>query len=132
MTMTDPIAAMLTKIRNAVRQGHPQVDVPASRLKKEIARLLKSERFIDNYTLIEDNRQGRLRIYLRYGPDKTSLIRNIKRISTPGRRVYVRKGNIPMVLGGKGLAIVSTSQGVFTDREARKAQMGGEVICHVW
>ena len=132
MTMTDPIAAMLTKIRNAARQGHSQVDIPASRLKKEIARLLKSEGFIDNYTAIEDNRQGKLRIYLRYGPERISVIRNIKRISTPGRRVYVGKGNIPMVMGGKGMAIVSTSRGVFSDREARKSRMGGEVICHVW
>ncbi len=132
MTMTDPIAAMLTKIRNAVRQGHSQVDIPASRLKREIARLLKAEGFIENYSFIEDNRQGKLRVYLRYGPGRVPVIRNIKRISTPGRRIYVRKDRVPMVMGGKGIAIISTSRGVFTDRAARKEKVGGEIICQVW
>lgn len=132
MTMTDPIADLLTRIRNANHRGQVKVDVPSSGLKQEIARILLEGKYIDNYTLIKDNRQGILRIYLRYGPGKKRIIKSLQRVSTPGCRVYVRKDDIPIVRGGLGLAVISTSQGVLTNIEARKAGMGGEVICYIW
>ena len=132
MTMTDPIADLLTRIRNGNRRALPTVDVPSSRIKREMVRLLREERFIDNYTLIEDNKQGILRIYLRYGPHKARIVRNLKRISRPGRRVYVNRDQLPRVLGGIGVALISTSRGLLTDRQARKEGVGGEVLCYVW
>jgi len=132
MSMTDPVADMLTRIRNASRVGHERVEVPASKLKMEIARVLHEEGFIRNYRWIEDNRQGVLRIYLKYGDNKEKVISGLKRISTPGRRVYVRADGVPRVYGNLGTAIVSTSQGVKTSAECRKAGVGGEIICHVW
>lgn len=132
MTMTDPIADLLTRIRNANRRGLVKVDIPSSGLKQEIARVLHEEHYIDNYTVIKDHRQGILRVYLRYGPGKTRIIRGLKRISRPGRRVYTRKDKISRPMGGMGIAIISTSKGVFTDAQARKAETGGEVICYVW
>lgn len=132
MTMTDPIADLLTRIRNANQRGQTKVDIPSSGLKQEIARVLLEGNYIDNFTLIKDDRQGILRIYLRYGPEKKRVIRGLKKISTPGRRVYVGKDEIPYVKGGMGLALISTSQGLLTDAEARKAGVGGEVICHAW
>jgi len=130
--MTDPIADMLTRIRNACHAGHRRVDIPASKLKREIARVLAENRFIDNFAFIEDDKQGVLRLYLRYGKNSESLILGIQRVSRPGLRHYSSKSKIPRILRGLGIAIVSTSRGVMTDREARSAGVGGEVLCKVW
>lgn len=132
MSMTDPIADMLTRIRNGIQARHDRVELPASRLKVEIARILKSEGFISNYKLVEDKVQGVLRIYLKYSEDGEPVIHGIERISRPGRRVYRNKQEIPRVLGGLGLAIVSTSRGVLSGQEAVKTGVGGEVLCQVW
>ena len=130
--MTDPIADMLTRIRNASMVYHDSVDVPASNLKKELARILKQEGFIRDYRVIDDGKQGIVRLYLKYGPNKQRVIAGLKRISKPGRRVYARRDQIPRVLGGLGIAVLSTSKGVMTDKEARRQGVGGEVICYVW
>ncbi len=132
MSMTDPIADMLTRIRNAWRAGYKRVDMPASKLKREIARTLKDNKFIENYIYAEDKKQGVLRIYLRYNSEGESIIRGIERISKPGLRKYVTRREIPRVLDGLGIAILSTSKGLMTDREARLAKVGGEVLCFVW
>jgi len=132
MSMTDPIADMLTRIRNANRAGHERVEIPGSRLKLEIARILREEGFIRNYRLIDDRKQGILRIYLKYGENLEKVITDLKRISKPGRRVYVGIANIPRVYGNLGTAVLSTSQGVLTDFQCRKAKVGGEVLCYVW
>jgi len=132
MPVTDPIADFLTGVRNAVRARHRKVDVPATKLKTEIARVLLRERYINNFKVIEDSRQGVLRLYLKYTADDQSVISGIKRVSTPGRRSYVRHDRIPRILGGLGTAIVSTSRGLMTDREAREAGLGGEFVCQVW
>ncbi|MGZ8866895.1 MAG: 30S ribosomal protein S8 [Thermoanaerobaculia bacterium] len=132
MSMTDPIADMLTRIRNGIQARHDRVELPASKLKVEIARILKSEGFISNYKLVEDKVQGLLRIYLKYSEDGEPVIHGIERISRPGRRVYRNKQEIPRVLGGLGLAIVSTSRGVLAGHEAVKTGVGGEVLCQVW
>lgn len=132
MSVSDPIADFLTCVRNAVRAKHRKVDVPATRMKTELARVLLRERFINNFKVIEDSRQGILRVYLKYGADDTSVISGLRRASTPGRRVYVRKTEMPKVLGGLGSSIISTSRGLMTDREAREAGLGGELICTVW
>ena len=132
MSMTDPIADMLTRIRNACQAKHPRVDVPASKLKREIARVLAESRFIDNFALIEDSKQGVLRLYLRYDRENNSIIHGLKRVSKPGLRHYSGKTKIARVLRGLGIAIVSTSRGVMTDKEARTAGVGGEVLCNVW
>lgn len=131
MTMTDPISDMLTRVRNANTALHSSVEMPASRLKIAIAELLKSEGYIQDFEVVEDNKQGILRIKLRYD-NKRRVITGIKRISKPGLRVYARKDEIPRVLGGLGVAIISTSQGVMVDRQARAAGLGGEVLCYVW
>jgi len=130
--MSDPIADLLTRIRNASRAEHEKVDVPASKLKTKIAELLKEEGFIKNYRLIEDTKQGILRIYLKYGAGNEKMISGLIRVSRPGRRVYVGKDKIPSILGGMGVALLSTSRGVMTDRESRKQQIGGEVLAYVW
>jgi len=130
--MSDPIADLLTRIRNASRAEHEKVDVPASKLKTKIAELLKEEGFIKNYRLIEDTKQGILRIYLKYGAGNEKMISGLVRVSRPGRRVYVGKDKIPSILGGMGVALLSTSRGVMTDRESRKQQIGGEVLAYVW
>ena len=132
MTMTDPIADILTRIRNANSRGLDTVDIPASGLKKELVRILLEEKFIKNYKYIEDGKQGMLRVYLRYGPGRARVIRNLKRISKPGGRVYVGKDDIPHPKGGLGIAIISTSRGILTDHQASQAGVGGEVICYVW
>lgn len=132
MGMSDPIADMLTRIRNASSVFHDSVDVPASNLKKELARILKEEGYIRDYKVNDDGKQGVLRIYLKYVPPKREVITGIKRISKPGRRVYAKSDQVPRVLGGLGVAVLSTSNGVMTDREARKRRIGGEVICYVW
>ena len=132
MAVSDPIADFLTCVRNAIQARQRKVDVPASRLKQEIAKLLLRERFINNFKVIEDGRQGVLRMYLKYNADEINVISGIKRISTPGRRVYVAKTAVPRVMGGLGTSIVSTSKGVMTDREAREAGLGGELLAQVW
>lgn len=130
--VTDPIADMLARIRNGCMAEHEKVDIPASRLKVRIAEILKDEGFIKNYRLIEDKRQGTLRIYLKYGPGQERVISGLRRVSKPGRRLYVGADRVPSVLGGMGVAILSTPRGVLTDRESRKAGVGGEVLCYVW
>jgi len=132
MSVSDPIADFLTCVRNAVRAKHRKVDVPATKVKTDLARVLLRERFINNFKVIEDTRQGMLRIYLKYTADDVSVISGIRRASTPGRRVYVGKTEIPRVMGGLGASIVSTSRGMMTDREAREAGLGGELVCTVW
>jgi len=132
MAVSDPIADFLTCVRNGIRAKHRKVDVNASRVKTELAKVLLRERFINNFKVIEDAKQGVLRIYLKYAGEDTSVITGIRRISTPGRRVYVRKDGIPRVMGGLGTSIVSTSRGLMTDREAREAGLGGELVCQVW
>ncbi len=133
MSMTDPIADMLTRIRNGIQSHHERVELPASKLKVEIARILKIEGFIRNYNLAQkDEPQGTLRIDLKYAPNGEPVIHGIERISRPGRRVYRNKQEIPSVLGGLGLAIVSTSKGVLSGQEAVKSGVGGEVLCQVW
>ncbi|NLM68648.1 MAG: 30S ribosomal protein S8 [Firmicutes bacterium] len=132
MVLTDPIADMLTRIRNANSVKHESVDIPASKMKNEVARILKEEGYIRDYKVIDDNKQGILRIYLKYGPNDERVITGIKRISKPGLRVYAKKDEVPRVLGGLGIAILSTSQGIMTDKAARKGNIGGEVICYVW
>ncbi len=129
---SDPIADMLTRIRNASRAEHEKVDIPASRLKQRIAELLKEEGFIKNFRVLEDSKQGTLRVYLKYGSGNEKIISGLVRVSTPGRRVYVQHDRVPSVLGGIGVALVSTSRGVLTDREARKQKVGGEVLAYVW
>jgi len=130
--MTDPIADMLTRIRNGNSVKHESVDVPASNIKKEIAQILLDEGFIKGYDVIEDGKQGIIRIELKYGSHGEKVIGGIKRISKPGLRVYVKSDEIPRVLGGLGIAILSTSKGIMTDKKARKEGIGGEVLCYVW
>jgi small subunit ribosomal protein S8 len=133
MSMTDPIADMLTHIRNGIQAHHDRVELPASKLKVEIAKILKSEGFISNYKLLEESKtQAALRIYLKYSDDGEPVIHGIERISRPGRRVYRNKQEIPRVLGGLGLAIVSTSKGLMAGHDAVKSGVGGEVLCQVW
>ena len=131
MAMTDPIADMLTRIRNANQMKHPTVDVPASRLKLEVLRVLKEESYISDYEKKEDNKQGVITVTLKY-VEKERVIKGIKRISKPGLRVYAKKEELPKVLNGLGVAIVSTPGGVMSDREARKKNLGGEIIAFVW
>lgn len=132
MVMTDPIADMLTRVRNANSAKHDSVDIPVSKLKVEVARILKEEGYVRDYKVIDDGKHGFLRVYLKYGANKQLVISGIKRISKPGLRVYAKKDEIPRVLGGLGIAILSTSQGVMTDKMARKERIGGEVLCYVW
>ena len=129
---SDPIADLLTRIRNASRAEHEKVDVPASKLKVRVVELLKEEGFVKNFRVIEDGKQGTLRVYLKYGPGNEQMISGLVRVSTPGRRVYVGHDRIPTILGGMGVAILSTSRGVVTDREARQQRIGGEVLAYVW
>lgn len=130
--MTDPIADMLTRVRNAVNAKHKVVEVPASNIKKAIAQILLDEGFIDGFNVTDDGKQGIITIDLKYGPNEEKVISGIKRISKPGLRVYARANEVPKVLGGLGIAIVSTSKGLVTDKVARKEGIGGEVICYVW
>ena len=132
MTMTDPIADMLTRIRNANTVKHETVDVPASNMKKELSRILLEEGFIRGYDVIEDGKQGIIRIQLKYGQTGERVISGLKRISKPGMRVYADKYEVPRVLNGLGISIISTSKGILTDKQARKENVGGEVICYVW
>ena len=132
MAMTDPIADLLTRVRNANMVKHTSLDVPASNVKNKIVEILLEEGYIKGFDIIDDGKQGLIRIELKYGENKERVITGLKRISKPGLRVYAKKTDIPKVLGGLGLAIISTSNGIVTDREARKLGVGGEVICYVW
>lgn len=132
MTMTDPIADMLTRIRNGYKAKLRKVDIPASNLKKEIARILLEEMYIGNYKIIEDDWQGIIRVYLKYDEKDNIPIVGLKRISKPGKRVYATKDKIPRVRNGLGTAIISTSKGIITDRACRQLGIGGEVLCYVW
>ena len=132
MSMTDPMADMLTRIRNAGMAGHAKLDMPSSNVKAAVAGVLKNLGYIKNTKVISDNKQGILRIYLKYDNNQEPIIHEIKRISTPGRRVYVGKDEIPRVKNGLGISILSTSKGVLDDASDRQSQVGGEVICTVW
>ncbi len=132
MVMTDPIADMLTRIRNANQMKHETVDIPASKLKSEILSVLKAEGYIYDYKLVADGVQGTIRVTLKYLQNKERAVRGLKKISKPGLRVYAKADELPRVLNGLGIAVVSTSQGIMTDREARKKQVGGEIIAYVW
>jgi len=132
MGMTDPIADMLTRIRNASTRRFDTVDVPASRLKTALAQVLKDEGFIRDYKVVSDDKQGMVRVFLKYEQGGRAVIGGIKRVSKPGRRVYVGRHEVPRVLGGMGTTILSTSRGLMTDREAREAGLGGEIVCQVW
>ncbi|QKY70955.1 30S ribosomal protein S8 [Lentibacillus sp. CBA3610] len=132
MVMTDPIADMLTRIRNANMVRHEKLELPASNLKKEIADILKREGFVRDYEFVEDTKQGILRLFLKYGANDERVITGIKRISKPGLRVYAKADEVPRVLNGLGIAIVSTSNGVLSDKEARTQAVGGEVLAYVW
>lgn len=132
MVMTDPIADYLTRIRNANMAKHETVEIPASKIKKSISEILKNEGFIRDYEVIEDDKQGIIKVFLKYGPNGERVISGLKRISKPGLRSYVGVENLPKVLNGLGIAIVSTSNGVVTDKVAREKGVGGEVIAYVW
>lgn len=132
MSMSDPIADFLTRIRNAGMVFHDKVEVPASRIKKELAELLKAEGYIKDVEYITDDKQGVIRMYLKYGPNRERVITGLKRISRPGLRVYAKKDEMPKVLGGLGIAVISTSKGIMSDKRARKEGLGGEVISYIW
>jgi small subunit ribosomal protein S8 len=131
ITSTDPIADLLTRMRNAVRAGHKRVDVPASNLKKAIINVLAEQKYISKYSEITDNKQGVLRVVLKYN-DGQNAITDLQRVSKPGRRMYVAANEVPRVLNGLGIAILSTSSGVITDKQAKEQHVGGEVLCHIW
>jgi small subunit ribosomal protein S8 len=132
MAISDPIADMLTRVRNAAKAKFNSVDVPGSTLKIELAKILKNEGYIRNYKFLKDGKQGILRIYLKYGAAQSNVIYKIKRISKPSRRVYVKCKDIKPVYNGMGIAILSTSKGVMSDKKARQEKVGGEILCHVW
>ncbi len=132
MSMTDPLADMLTRIRNANSAMHPHLDVPSSNLKREVLRVLKEEKYIDNYIFISDKKQGMLRIYLKYTPEREKVITGIKKVSRPGLRKYVTADEIPEVIGGLGLTILSTPKGVLSGKDAQQQGVGGELLCMVW
>jgi small subunit ribosomal protein S8 len=130
--MSDPIADMLTRIRNAGKAKFNSVDIPGSKLKTELARILKDEGFVRNYKFIKDEKQGVLRVYLKYGQGQTNTIFGMERVSKPSRRVYVKCKDVKPVLNGMGIAILSTSKGIMTDKTARKENVGGEILCNIW
>ena len=130
--MTDPIADMLSRIRNANNARHKSVDIPCSNIKKEIAQILLDEGYINGFDVVEDDKQGIIKVDLKYSEDGEKVISGLKRISKPGLRVYVKCEDVPKVLGGLGIAIISTSKGIITDKMARQNKVGGEVICYVW
>ena len=132
MSMSDPLADMLTRIRNAGMVRYETVDVPMSNLKVGVAKVLREEGYINDYEIIEDNKQGTLRIMLKYGPNDEKVINGIRRVSKPGLRQYVKADDIPKVMSGLGISILSTSKGIITDREARRLRIGGEILCEAW
>ncbi|MGV3720371.1 MAG: 30S ribosomal protein S8 [Actinomycetota bacterium] len=130
--ITDPVADLLTRIRNASRAGHDKVEIPGSRLKLEIVKILAQEKYVRGYQFISDEKQGILRVFLKYGAKREPVLAQLQRVSKPGRRVYVPAAEVPRPQNGMGIAIVSTSRGLLPDRECRKQQVGGEVLCYVW
>ncbi|WP_263368910.1 30S ribosomal protein S8 [Edaphobacter bradus] len=132
MNLTDPVADFLTRIRNSIRARHQKLDVPASKLKSEIARILKDEGYIANFKAVEENGQKVIRVYLKYGPNNEAAIRDLQRVSRPGCRVYVGRDEIRRVQGGLGISIMTTPKGVMTGRQARREGVGGEILCEVW
>lgn len=132
MSMSDPIADLITRIRNALTAGHDRVDVPASRIKREICSVLKNEGYIEDFTLAEGNVQGIIQIRLKYLPDRKPVLQGMKRVSRPSLREYVRVGDLQNVRSGLGIAIVSTSRGVMTTKQARQEKVGGEILCEIW
>lgn len=132
MVMTDPIADMLTRIRNANIVRDKVVEIPSSAIKRELARIMKNEGYVDDFEHVDDGKQGVIRLYLKYGAGRERVISGLKRISRPGLRIYAQKDQIPKVLGGLGIAILSTSSGIMTDKEARRSGVGGEVLCYIW
>jgi len=132
MTLSDPISDLLTRIRNGAKARFKSVDIPGSRLKTEIAKILKDEGYIRNYKFIKDDRQGVLRVFLKYGADQESVIYGLERVSKPSRRVYVGSAGIEPVMNGMGISILSTSRGIMTDKKARSEKVGGEVLCNIW
>ena len=132
MAMSDPVADMLTRIRNAGKAKFNSVDIPGSNLKIELAKVLKDEGYIRNYKFLKDSKQGMLRVYLKYDQGQTSAIYSLKRVSKPSRRVYVKSKEVKPVFNGLGIAILSTSHGIMTDKQARKENVGGEVLCTIW
>jgi small subunit ribosomal protein S8 len=132
MSMTDPIADFLTRIRNAIQAGHRRVDIPASNMKKRMAEILYEQKFIRNFIIIDDGKQGILRIFLRFDSDGHSIINNLQRVSTPGRRYYVDVTKLPRVKNNMGIAMISTSKGIMTERQAKRENVGGEVLCYIW
>lgn len=132
MVVSDPIADLLSRLRNANQVFHEKIELPGSKLKKSIVDILKSEGYVRDFEWVEDGLQGSIRVYLKYGPGKSRVLQGLKRISRPGLRIYAKKDEIPRVLGGLGIAILSTSKGIMTDREARRQGVGGEVLCYIW
>lgn len=132
MSMNDPISDLLTRVRNANEAGHEKVDIPSSRLKQEIVRILKAEGYIKNFRYVENDKQGSIRVYFKRPETKEKIITNLRRISKPGLRVYVRKTEVPRVLGGMGTAVISTSKGLMTDKDARLKGLGGEHLFNIW
>ena len=132
MSMTDPVSDMLTRIRNAITVRHDRADIPASKMKLEVAKILKQEGYIRTFKLLEEGPQGLIRIYLKYAEDGESVIHGLQRVSSPGRRVYRRADNLPKVRNGLGVAVISTNRGVLTDEQARGLRVGGEVLCEIW
>jgi len=132
MAMSDPIADMLTRIRNAGKAKFNSIDIPGSKLKTDLARVLKDEGFIRNYKFIKDNKQGILRVYLKYDEEQSNTILGLERVSKPSRRLYVKSRDIKPVLNGMGIAVLSTSKGIMTDKQARSEKLGGEILCNIW
>lgn len=132
MVVSDPIADLLTRIRNATMVNHDRIEVPGSKMKKSIVQILKDEGFVRDYEWIDNGHQGVIRVYLKYGPQKSKVIAGLRRISRPGLRVYAKKDQVPKVLGGLGIAVLSTSRGIMTDKKARQDGLGGEVLCYIW
>lgn len=132
MVVSDPIADLLTRIRNANMVNHDRIEVPGSKLKKSIVQILKDEGFVRDFEWVENGHQGLIRVFLKYGPNKTKVISGLRRISKPGLRVYAKKDQVPKVLGGLGVAVLSTSRGIMTDKKARQEGVGGEVLCYIW
>ncbi len=132
MSMTDPIADFLTRIRNAIQAGHRRVDIPASDMKKRMAEILYEQKFIRNFVVIDDGKQGILRIFLKFDSEGKSIIHSLERVSTPGRRQYVKVDELPRVKNNMGIAMISTPKGIMTERQAKRENVGGEVICYIW
>lgn len=132
MVVSDPIADLLTRIRNANMVNHDRIEVPGSKIKKAIVQILKDEGFVRDFEWVENGHQGIIRVYLKYGPSKSKVVAGLRRISRPGLRVYAKKDQVPKVLGGLGIAVLSTSRGIMTDKKARQEGVGGEVLCYIW